>query len=400
MSDGKAPDLSPFAHAIADAVRAACKAAYRTMAQPQRKMKINAAAYEVMSEAYRRASGDGRYPAHARQIMYAARPRMLELTGRHELDDKRFTQCLLPDYMGDHPAETADWDVVYDARGDLTEPHTQIEVPLGTIGVRDYLDQEAAQPSTEFPGTTLYSTAGPENRYSSVLFTEKEGFHPLLRKARIPERYDIALMTTKGMSTVAARELLDGLVARGVEKVLVLHDFDVNGFSIFGTLGTDNRRYSFSSKIKLIDIGLRLQDIEEMDLQSEPVETKGDWEKRADTLRRHGARKEEIDFLESERVELNAMTSDSFVEFVERKLEEHGGKKIIPADEILEAQGRNVLERALVQQMIADALPSIKAQVAAAELPADLREQVEKTQLTNPELPWDMAVAHVVGTAP
>jgi DNA topoisomerase VI subunit A len=53
---------------------------------------------------------------------------------------------------------------------------------------------------------------------------------------------DIAIMSTKGMSTTAARLLLDRL-ARRIDKVLVAHDFDVSGFSIFGTLGTDGRRY-------------------------------------------------------------------------------------------------------------------------------------------------------------
>jgi hypothetical protein len=38
--------------------------------------------------------------------------------------------------MNDYPDETADWDVVFDARGNLTEPHTDRRIPLGTIQVR------------------------------------------------------------------------------------------------------------------------------------------------------------------------------------------------------------------------------------------------------------------------
>ena len=34
---------------------------------------------------------------------------------------------------------TADWNVVYDARGNFTEPHTGKRVPLGTLQVREYL---------------------------------------------------------------------------------------------------------------------------------------------------------------------------------------------------------------------------------------------------------------------
>ena len=50
----------------------------------------------------------------------------------------------------------------------------------------------------------------------------------------------------------------------------------------------------------------------------------------------NGANEEEIDFLlGGRRVELNAMTSDQFVTFIEEKLEEHGVAKVIPDEELL-----------------------------------------------------------------
>jgi DNA topoisomerase VI subunit A len=52
-------------------------------------------------------------------------------------------------------------------------------------------------------------------------------------------------MSNKGLSMVAARKLIDRLAQRGVEKIFVLHDFDITGFNIFGTLRTDSRRYKF-----------------------------------------------------------------------------------------------------------------------------------------------------------
>ena len=75
-------------------------------------------------------------------------------------------------------------------------------------------------------------------------------------------------MSTKGMSNVAARMLIDRM-APYIESVLVAHDFDVSGFSIFGTLGSDSRRYKFDNEVRVVDIGLRLTDVEEMNLQSE-----------------------------------------------------------------------------------------------------------------------------------
>ena len=131
----------------------------------------------------------------------------------------------------------------------------------------------------------------------------------MFNAVRLAERYDLAIMSTKGMSVTASRMLLDQLSNRGLKRILVLHDFDVSGFSIFGTLGTSSRRYRFTNDAPLIDLGLRLDQVEEMDLESEPVPVKDDWEKRAATLKRHGATAAEIDFLRHRRVEINAMTS-------------------------------------------------------------------------------------------
>ena len=55
-----------------------------------------------MHEAYNKASDSGRYPANARQIMYAARPAIQERTGEM-LSDVYFTQVLLPDFIREHP---------------------------------------------------------------------------------------------------------------------------------------------------------------------------------------------------------------------------------------------------------------------------------------------------------
>src|SRR5262249_53781434 len=94
-------------------------------------------AYEIMPWTYERAC-EGINLAQARQIMYVARGPIQDRTGK-PLDDKYFTQTLLPDYLHDHPEETKDWDVVFDARGHFREPHTSIIVPLGTLDVREYL---------------------------------------------------------------------------------------------------------------------------------------------------------------------------------------------------------------------------------------------------------------------
>jgi len=203
------------------------------------RITIKGAAWQVMREAYLRASNGNRLPAHARQIMYQARPGILARATDHDvLDDAYFTQTLLPDYMAEHPEETANWDVVFDARGSLHEPHTEREVALGTLDVRKYLrDVEAHYVDEAMPvpgGNRSFLTVGPENRFSAILFVEKEGFLPLFQHVWLAARYDIAIMSTKGMSNTAARRLVDTFCER--IPLLVAHDFDKAGFSILGTL--------------------------------------------------------------------------------------------------------------------------------------------------------------------
>ena len=77
-----------------------------------------------------------------------------------------------------------------------------------------------------------------------MLFIEKEGFDDLFDAVQLRERYDLAIMSTKGMSVTAARELVDGYGQAGI-PVFVLHDFDKSGLSIAHTLGTSSRRYTF-----------------------------------------------------------------------------------------------------------------------------------------------------------
>jgi len=193
--------------------------------------------------------------------------------------------------------------------------------------------------------------------------------------------------------------LLDRL-SHLVDKVFVLRDFDLSGFSIFGTLGTSSRRYRYrGERSQFIDLGLRLDDALAMGLEAEPVPQDDlyKWRKRANTLRRHGATEAEIEFLRDERIELNAMSSPQLVEFVERKLTEHSVKKLVPDDQILDQQARRVIKARLTQEVLAAAENNIEQQTQTAALPEDFRQQVEHILDEHPEMPWDEAVAQVLG---
>mgnify|MGYP001174113411 CR=1 FL=1 len=346
---------------------------------------VRDAAWDVMEEAYLKASGGGRLPAHARQVMYAARPAIQERTGQ-TLSDQYFTQTLLPDYI----EETgADWNVVYDARGHFTEPHTDLTIGLGTIGVRNYLHDEC-EPHIEPTDIAKpkVKTHGPGGRFGAILFIEKEGFMPLFKETKLAERYDIAIMSTKGMSNTASRELIDRLCSD--IPLFVLHDFDKAGFSILGTLQRDTRRYTFVSAPEVIDLGLRLGDIEGLEVES-AYDRASEWAIKQN-LRLNGATDEEIAFLLHHRVELNAFTSDALMAWIEAKLDEHGVKKIIPDDDLLEDAWRTGFEHAALESRIDDLMREAEDEASEANLPSSLREVITERLKKSPESSWDEIV--------
>ena len=56
------------------------------------------AAWEIMEEAYKHVSGSRSLPAKARQIYYAARPKIMAMTDDMELGYGYFSQNLLPNH--------------------------------------------------------------------------------------------------------------------------------------------------------------------------------------------------------------------------------------------------------------------------------------------------------------
>jgi hypothetical protein len=325
----------------------------------------------------------------------SARPQILELTGRTRFSDDYFTQTLLPDYQREHAGETASWLVAYDARGHFTEPHTGNEIGLGTLEVRQYLAARRAPSvvNATIAGATV-QTSGPKGRFGSAVFIEKEGFIPIIEHSHIAERFDFAPMSTKGMSVTAARQLIDALTEDGV-RVLVLHDFDIYGFGIRKTFTESGRRHQFKNKLDFVDIGLRLVDVERLGLASEPVPLKGKREAIANRLRINGATEAEIEFLlRGRRVELNAMTSDQFIAFVEEKLIEHGVAKVEPDEKTLADAYRAFMLGERAQRAFAEQLARLSAE--SVDIPPGLAERLRAKLAGNPSEPWDQLLRETV----
>lgn len=373
--------------------------------------EIKAAAFRFMAKAYRKAS-EPHNTAGARQVMYQCRPLVLAATGGKCWKNYSYFSRLLLDYQEQHEDECADWHIEYDARGHFREPHGGEFFGIGTAEARDYIDSwtdgSKAADIERLHIESKFPTNGPLNRYETAVYIEKEGFDDLINRSGIAQRYDAAIFSCKGMSVSAARKIVDEISQLGV-TVFVLHDFDRAGMLINHWLSHDSRRHEFAEQPNVVDIGLRLADVERMKLESESVE----YEQKkhpAERLREtcEDITEEEINFLVSgeqrwnaqtqkrvwtgRRVELNAMTSRQFISFIERKLEENGVKKVVPDRATLKIAWERAEKVNFVNAAIDEAMSFIGATRPA---PRDLGTQVREMLGRNPQIPWDDALARI-----
>jgi hypothetical protein len=210
-------------------------------------------------------------------------------------------------------------------------------------------------------------------------------------------------MSTKGMSVTAARQLVETLSEQGV-IILVCHDFDKSGFSILHTLQSDTRRYTFKTRPKVIDLGLRLADVRAMNLDSERVDYDSQVDPRIN-LRACGATEEECNVLvrrspfggwTGERVELNAMTSNQFIAWLERKWAGVGVTKVVPDREALAKAYQHAVHQTRVQQAIDEAIANLDQpeERPVPENLADLiRDKLKGSARAWDDVLWDL-VAH------
>lgn len=357
---------------------------------------------EIIPGAFAHASGGGKYSVSKRQLFYACREAFKGMADR-ELEYGYFANTLLVQYLNRHP-ETADWRITADPRGTLIIPNAAHEkrIPVGTLQIDDHLKRAAsdhdplavaADVDIEWPSLA----AGV--RYQAVMYIEKEGFGPLLEEAKIGERFDIAIMSCKGQSVVAARKFVDQVcaVAGGV-PLLVVHDFDKAGFEIAQRLtqvsdwaeDCDRVTYRFENEIDVHDLGLRLKDVEEYGLHGEECEFKGGFAR--DSI----ATAEEQTYLRSgRRVELNELTSPQFIEWLEAKLKQHLPERLLPNDAALADAYRRACVAARFNLAIERIQDEVVEAAQSASIPEDLRQKV-KLAMKKAKTSWDKTLYDMV----
>jgi hypothetical protein len=183
-------------------------------------------------------------------------------------------------------------------------------------------------------------------------------------------------------------------MAEGDEELLFfsIHDADASGTLIHQALQNATSARP-ARPVKIIDLGLDVNEALEMDL---PVETLKPLRSRRPVA--EVVMPEVADWLQTHRVELNAMSTPEFIEWLDVKMADHGHGKVTPPPPVLEehyvgtlredARQRiteKVLHEAGVDQQVELAVQKVKV---LAPLNGRLSHEVDEQLRRHPELGW------------
>jgi hypothetical protein len=372
-SDGKEPNLWPFLHEIQSAVQKAVRKAHHPNAGDRLTQKV--VVLDNLDTVIVAVSGNREFRFNPRQLFYPLRPIVMNKTGK-ELKIPNFNN-IITDYESEHGEIPG---MYREPRGSIYHPHRRETITLGTLMVEKY----------ERPVWT----------FNKLMYIEKEGFSEALKEANWAERHDCMLMSSKGFSTRAARDLVDKLAKHGEPvDIFCAHDADGSGGIIYQTFQEATKARG-ARKIRVVNLGLEPWEAVAMGLEIEDVE-EGDRRNpvanyvlaRKDTAP-NGERWE--DWLQTHRIELNAMTTPQFIEWLDGKMVEHGGGKLVPPPSVLTAEldqrienkvrasiTERILREAGFEEQVATALAAIE-KPAAASLADGITQLFEQ----QPEQEW------------
>ena len=376
-SDGKEPNLLPFLIGI----MTACKKAVRKAHYPESKGGTQKdVVLDNLEAVIAEVSGDGEYRFNARQIFYGLRPIVMQEL-HQELQIGNFTG-IIDGYEEEH----GEIPLMYrEPRGSITHPHRDETFTLGTLMVEEY----------ERPVWT----------FNKLVYIEKEGANEALKDDGWLERHDCAVMSSKGFSTRAARDLIDKLAEHDEPiTVFAVTDADAYGSMIYQTL-QETTIARGGRKIEIKHLGLHPWEAIAMGLE---VETLKESERRkpvADYVKKK--RDEEHpneapsgvsweEWLQTHRVELNAMTTPAFIAWLDAKMAALKTVKLVPPAKVLtteldasiekEVRARiteRILREAGLDRQVAEAIRKVK-KPSAATLAKGIRQRFKR----QPDAEW------------
>ena len=270
-------------------------------------------------DAFNHTSENGKYPCTARQVFYALRRILINKHGKQlePHDYNNFTQNGLTDFFERDP-ELED-KILFEQRGSFHSPFSGASIPLATKDVLEYINRHYSNEISSIT-STVYDLP-PELQFQQALFIEKAGFNEILRQSGLVEKLNIGLMSTQGFGTRALKKLTKFFIEIGI-KVYVLHDCDIAGYLIAEKFLEGSK--TFQEKLDVIDIGLTVADVKRLNKVDDAEIV---YYKKSYTNVLYRFTVEERDFFvkdsyrgEYRRVELNALSTPEFLEFVESKI--------------------------------------------------------------------------------
>jgi len=188
------------------------------------------------------------------------------------------------------------------------------------------------------------------------------------------------LMSSKGFTTRAARDLIDKL-AEHDEPVIIfcVHDADAPGTMIYQTFQEATKARG-ARKIKIINLGLEPWEAIEMGLQDEEVEAVkkrkavADYVQARTDLAPTGETWQE--WLQTRLIELNAMTTPEFIAWLDGKIAEQitGEDKLVPPSDVLVSE----LDNRVAEKVRADTRERILREVGYEDQVAAAIAAIEK----------------------
>ena len=377
-SDGKAPDLALFAKAIMTVIAAAMRKAQR-IAPKDTKVTQKSVVLDNLDDVIADVSGPKRHRFSVRQILYRIRKIVREEIGQGP------TTSNFASIITDYEAENGEIPRMYrEPRGSIYHPHLTETIPLSTLTVEQY--------------------ERPPWCYNKLIANEKEGFNEALKEDGWFERHDCAPCSSKGFTTRAIKDLVDKLAVHAEPvTVFCVHDANSSGPMIHQTFQEETKARG-ARKIKIVNLGLEPWEAVAMGLE---VETISEPEKGRRPIADYVLNRDREfpneapggisweKWLQTHRIELNAMTTPQFIEWLDRKMEPYIGKLIPPDDVIageLEKQLDAKVRDAVTERILREA--GFEDQVAAALAPlerpsaAELRTGIKRLFKRNPKRAW------------
>lgn len=357
-------DISSFFNELLEKLNKVIAKEDRAFSSDNKRTNNRAIMRDYITEAFNKASNNGRYAITARQIWYKMREIAPIVETKNTYND--FVGEILSEWIDANP-ECED-KVNFSDRGNFYVDGMQMG--LGTANVRNFINRLGTASNSFDCYGGISSTMHIEDnfdleyKYDKVLYIEKTGFDAIFKAEKIGEKYNMMIVSGQGFSTRAAKTLLYEVYKRGL-KLYCLHDLDISGVFILNSFKNTNIKFKY--EIPIEDLGVTFDDVERYGIEPEKVEIKEKESKKLSSLPYEYQK-----FFNAgdmyRRVELNAFTTEQMFEILEKKLSAINNLPTINLEEALNVD-HNAIKQAAFMRLMAE---KFKEQLDDIHMPIDL----------------------------